>query len=458
MTPVVSFCCLSLLLIAGKLLRVKVRLFQRLYLPASVIGGVLGLILLQLAGSRAPAAATAGWSVLPGFLINIVFAALFLGVHIPPLREVWRRSGPQLAYGQIVAWGQYIVGLGLVLFLLAPVFAAPPVMGVIIPVGFEGGHGTAGGLRPTFELFGWAEGGDFALASATMGIVSAIVAGMALINWAARRGHTQQLRRIEDMPDSSIVGVYDVDDRPVAARQTVSADSVDTLALHVALIGVAVFLGFLAKQGLVALEAQIPALAESRFLTGFPLFPLCMLGGLALQLFLSRAAHVNPVDHMMMQRLSGTAMDFLVVAAIASIQLPVILRGLAPFALLVAGGIGWNVFCIMWLAPKLLPRDSWFERGIAEMGQSMGVTATGLLLLRVVDPENETDALSAFGYKQLLHEPFMGGGLWTSMAIPLVFTLGPGVVFGISIGAVAAWLLVWTALFRRGISADQAGG
>ena len=37
-------------------------------------------------------------------------------------------------------------------------------------------------------------------------------------------------------------------------------------------------------------------------------------------------------------------------------------------------------------ARRLLP-DDWFERAIAEMGQSMGVTATGLLLLRVVDPE-----------------------------------------------------------------------
>ena len=43
-----------------------------------------------------------------------------------------------------------------------------------------------------------------------------------------------------------------------------------------------------------------------------------------------------------------------------------------------------------------------FERSIAEMGQSMGVTATGLLLLRVVDPEGDTDATSAFGYKQLM--------------------------------------------------------
>ena len=88
------------------------------------------------------------------------------------------------------------------------------------------------------------------------------------------------------------------------------------------------------------------------------------------------------------------------------------------------------------------------ERSIAEMGQSMGVTATGLLLLRVVDPEGDTDATAAFGYKQLMHEPIMGGGLWTSAAIPLALAYNPVLVFGISAGAVALWLLVWALLFR----------
>ena len=97
----------------------------------------------------------------------------------------------------------------------------------------------------------------------------------------------------------------------------------------------------------------------------------------------------------------------------------------------------------------LLP-DAWFERAIAEMGQSMGVTATGLLLLRAVDHKNETTAPSAFAYKQLLHEPFMGGGLWTSSAIPLIIAFGSGLpVLFISLGAIFVWIIVWFLLFRK---------
>ena len=139
MDIVLAFSALCILLVVGKILRVTIRLFQKLYLPASVIGGLLGLALVQTIGGFLPEATTAGWTRLPGFLINIVFAALFLGVFIPPIRRIWGLAGPQLAYGQIVAWGQYVVGLGMAVVLLTPIFDIPGAIGTIIPVGFEGG-------------------------------------------------------------------------------------------------------------------------------------------------------------------------------------------------------------------------------------------------------------------------------------------------------------------------------
>jgi len=159
----------------------KIRLFQRLYLPSCIIGGLVGLVLIQSArGLDTPFKEewTAGWGSLPGLLINIVFACLFLGVKLPRISTLWKRAGAQVAYGQIVAWGQYVVGVGLVIAFLGPMFGLPDMFGGVLPVGFEGGHGTAGGMGPVFEDLGWKEGKDFALASATGGIVSAIIVGM----------------------------------------------------------------------------------------------------------------------------------------------------------------------------------------------------------------------------------------------------------------------------------------
>jgi ESS family glutamate:Na+ symporter len=444
MSPVPSFIGLCVLLLVGHALRSNVRLLRRIYLPSCVIGGLVGLAALQSfrsAGAPLPAAWTAGWGALPGFLINIVFACLFLGVALPKVSELWHRAGPQVVYGQIVAWGQYVVGVGLVLVWLGPAFGLPDVFGGVLPVGFEGGHGTAGGLAETFEKLDWAAGKDFALASATAGIVSAVVVGMMLINWAARHGHTVRRLSPADVPEDDTVGVIPVDRRPSAGRLTVSSDAIESFSLHLGIVGVAVLLGYLMKQGLNALgEATQPG-AKTPLLASFPLFPLCMIGGLIVQFVEQRFDRHHLIDVGLVRRIQNTALDFLVVAAIATINLRVIQAGLVPLGILVVAGIAWNVACVLVLARRILP-NAWFERAIAEMGQSMGITATGLLLLRVVDPDYESPAADAFACKQIVHEPFMGGGLWTSAAIPLLALWGGWPVFGIAAGAVAVWLAV----------------
>jgi len=399
---------------------------------------------------------TAAWAVLPGLLINVVFACLFLGVKLPRFGEVVLRSGLQLAYGQIVAWGQYVVGVGLVLAVLGAAFGLPAMFGGVLPVGFEGGHGTAAGMGPTFEKLGWPEGRDYGLASATAGIVSAIVVGMALVNLAARRGWT--VRRISpaDVPADETVGVIPVDRRPSAGRLTVNSDVIESFTLHLALVGVAILIGYLAKQAVAQLDRLDPWLADKKLFASIPLFPLCMLGGLLVQVWEQRFDRHKLIDLGLVRRIQNASLDFLVAAAVATISLKVVAAGLVPLLILAAAGIAWNVFCVLVLARRLLP-DAWFERSIAEMGQSMGVTATGLLLLRVVDSDYETPAADAFACKQLLHEPIMGGGLWTSMAIPLLAAWGGLPVLLIAGGAVTAWLavlLVARAMRGRGIAAE----
>jgi len=444
MNIVMSFTGLCLLLLLGKWARVKIKFLQRLYLPSAVIGGLLGLLIIQLLGSHLPMAWTAGWNRLPGFLINIVFSALFLGVTIPNFKTIWEKSAPQLAYGQIIAWGQWLFGVGAVLLILGPIFKLPQLFGAALPVGFEGGHGTAAGLADTFRRLGWASGGDFALASATGGIITGIVVGIALINWAAKKGHITSFKPMNEMTDAELAGLFPSGDRPSAGKQTVSADSIDSLAFHLSIIGLAILIGFGLKSGLAWAEEVIFKPEGMRLFAGFPLFPLCMIGGLLVQLGFTRfsKAEKPPIDHGLMQRLAGTALDFLVVAAIATIKVSVIAKGLIPLVILIAVGALWNVFCVLVLARKMLPTD-WFERAIAEMGKSMGVTATGLLLLRIVDPEQKTDAPQAFGYKQLIHEPFMGGGLWTSTAVLLIAQYGGGLIVAISAAAILFWAVFW---------------
>jgi len=427
------------------MIRMKVRLMGVLYLPSSVIAGLIGLAIVQYCkanGTPLPEGVTTVWSKLPGFLINIVFACLFMGMAIPGIKKIWRHAGPQLAYGQIVAWGQYVVGIGLFLAVITWLYPELPAMfGGVLPVGFEGGHGTAGGMTEVFAEYDWEAGKDFALACATAGIMSAVIVGMVLVNWAAHKGYTTRKQNPEDVPEDDSIAVIPIDRRPEAGKLTISSNALETLSFQLAMVGIAIAIGWAGKQGFVAAgrasgNATVMQLAKS-----FPLFPLCMLGGLVVQVLDNKFDKYKLIDLGLMKRIQNAALDFLVIAAIATIRIEAIAEGLVPFAILVVGGIAWNVFCVMYLARRLLP-DAWFERSIAEMGQSMGVTATGLLLLRVVDPDYESPAADAFAYKQILHEPFMGGGLWTSAAIPLLALWGGWHVFAIAATAVAVWLVV----------------
>jgi ESS family glutamate:Na+ symporter len=441
MTAVLVFCILSLFLILGKILRVYVSLLQKLYLPSSIIGGAVALVVFKCFPCLIPADVFAAIGKLPGFLINVVFAALFLGVTAPKFSKMIAIAFPQLCFGQFIAWGQYVLGLGLTGFVLTPLFGLSPAFGNLLEIGFEGGHGTVGGMSAVFEQYDWSDGIALGYTVATVGMIVAITVGMVLVNWANRRGHVHDFMPLEEMDRLHLRGIYRRREQPAAGRQTVLCDSIDSLAWHCALIGAAVAIGYAVLFGCRHLEILLFPKASVRVFSGFPLFPLCMIGGLAIQHAFQRLRIAPLIDGNQMKRISGASLDFLVVSAIATIRIEVVLQNWLPLLILIGSGALLSVLMVLFVAPRLF-RDAWFERAIADFGQSLGVTATGLLLLRTVDPESKTEATAAFGYKQLLHEPFMGGGIVTALALTLVFTVGWLPVFIAS----TVFFLFWGAL------------
>ena len=432
MNAVVIFAILSVLLVAGKILRVQIPLLQKLYLPSSVVGGILGLVLLTSFPGVVSADIVREMRLMPGFLINVIFATLFLGVALPKMQDFASSVFSQLTLAQIVVWGQYVVGIGLCGFVLMPAFGVHPAFGNLLELGFEGGHGTVGGMSQAFAAKDWSDGIALGYTVATAGMIIGIVLGMALVNWAYRKGLVKTVRPFSMRTVSERRGIHARDRRPSAGQQTVAADSVDSLAWHVAIVGISVLIGW-------GLWHLVP-------LKGFPLFPLCMIGGVVLQVAAKLVKVDLLVDRVQMERISGAALDFLALSAIATIELSVVVANWMPLAIMVLGGIAWTTFAVLFFGPRLF-KTAWFERAIAEFGQATGVTATGLLLLRTVDPESKTPASASFAGKQLLHEPAMN--LWVALAFALIFTLGWLKVFLICAGMLTIWLIVSFVIMRR---------
>ncbi len=409
-----SVSLIGLFLLAGKFLRANIKLLQNIFLPASIIGGFLALALGPFLLDVLPDFLYDTWSEIPGILINYVFATLFLGVAIPGIKKLWSLGGSQLCLGAVAGAGQYFFGLLLTAALLVPVFGVPPIFGTILEIGFAGGHGTAAGMRQVFIDHGFPAGSALAQMSATVGILMAVVGGVFYINIAIRRGFCTQLDIKKGIPQYKKQGLINEDKRFPTSIATVASESIEPLAFHFAITSVAVLIGWLLLAGVQNLHPALEA---------FPLFPLAMVGGMIVQI-VSVPLKVNKYfDRLSFERILGISLDILVVAAIASIRLDLFIAHFWPFILLMIVGILWLFFCLTVLAPRMFPYN-WLERGVTEYGMQTGVTAMGLLLLRLVDPQYKTDTAQAFGFKQMLYEPFLGGGLITATAPILVFNLG----------------------------------
>ncbi|MEP0069054.1 sodium:glutamate symporter [Pyruvatibacter sp.] len=444
------------LLIAAQYVRRKSQILSSLFLPGSIIAGLaalvagpdgLGTVVEWIGPSNAwptngiiPAPILETWHTLPGILINVVFAALFLGKTIPGLKSIWRRAAPVITYGQTIAWGQYVIGLLLAILVLTPVFGMNPMAGALIEIGFEGGHGTAAGLIPVFEELDFAEGADLALGLATVGLLSAIISGTILINWAAR---TNRLSARTASLDADAVpnDMAELMQNGGGAQQSIETDPpIDPLSFHLGLIGISILLGWLMLQALIGLERMTWGhIWDLELITHMPIFPFAMIGGVIVQVFATRWLGRHAINRDLINRIAGTALDIIIVAALATLSLAVIGDNLVPFALLAIAGASWNIIGFLVLAPRLIPRD-WFENGIPNFGQSMGMTVTGMLLFRMTDPNNRSGGLESFGYKQLLFEPVVGGGLFTASAMPLIMQFGAPTMLVVTGTFMLAWL------------------
>lgn len=454
---------LALMLFLGKVMRIQFKVTQKLFLPASIMGGFAALLLgpeafggllgKYIDGGVGEFLANGGlfgedilavWKTLPGLLISVVFATLFLGQKLPGPKAVYNLAGPQLAVGFSFASGQYVIGLLVAVAILVPVFGMTPMAGALIEIGFEGGHGTAAGMIPVFEELGWSEGGDLAVAVATVGLVGGIVIGVGIINWAIRTGRTEVVTETAERSLAEQRGLFRRDEQYTAGTMTSRPASIEPLSLHVAFVAVAVLIGVILLETLQYIEQLLWA-DTVELLAYVPLFPLAMIGGIILQLFLNKIGFGFLIDAGLMLRIQGLALDLLIVAALATISLQAIATNFWPFLLLCVGGIALNTFLLLWMVPRTIP-SFWLERGIGDFGQSMGVTATGLILMRIVDPEGKSPAFEAFGYKQLVFEPFFGGGLITAIAVPLIFNFGPYPLL-ISMSILFVLSLAWGVLF-----------
>ena len=176
-----GFLSIFFFLIFGRRLRLAIQL-ERFGLPIAVISGIVGISIGPFGLIHVLSKETTNvWSNFPTPLLSLVFATLMMGRPIPNINGLLRPIINQLLLAISLGFGQFFVGGLVVKYFLSPSMDTNPLMGCLIEVGFEGGHGAATIIGESLDKLGFSDGLDLGLAMATMGLLSSSILGSIFI-------------------------------------------------------------------------------------------------------------------------------------------------------------------------------------------------------------------------------------------------------------------------------------
>ena len=428
-TVFVDLATLSLLLLIGFTLRRKVGFIQSLYLPASVLAGFAGLLLgPQILGRYTtfflPISKTIGqW---PGVLVTVVLGLSFFGSSSS--HNFGKIALSAVTQGGLMHQTQVLVGMGCTLLMMNSFPNLPFAFGLTPVFGFHGGHGTANAAGKALEAAGWADGSAVANTMATAGLLSGIIIGMIVINYGIRKGWAQKVDKPQAIPQDIREGYVPVEKRTAIGKGVTYNDALDPLALQLAFVGIIYGSARLLSRSLISVH---PLLKE------IPLFACAMICGALLSFIMKKLKMADYIDRPTINRISGVALDYLVCSAIATLNLKIFSLYLTPMLVTIGSVVVANLILNFYFARKMFDVD-WFERAMGAYGLESGVLATGLMLLRVVDPKFETTGQESAAASAALCYPW---SLPYIMFMPmLAFKVNPMILFA---GSALLWIFFY---------------
>lgn len=374
---------LSLFLLIGVALRAKIKILQNLFLPASVIGGFL-LLMLPI-----PKEYINIYVKIPGFLIVPIVASIPLGLSFSNNKKSFENILPHGLIMMGVTMAQMGVGIISYLFLRKFIPNIYQIFGAELEFAFAGGHGTIGMLSNMLKeknLSYWDISQGVGSTFATFGLVGGILFGMVIINAGARKKMCNYVENPENIPLSLKIGYEkNIEKQNSLGRETTFSTSIDTLGFHTALI-----LGVTALSYFVfnfVKENKIMYLKSINIWT-YAIFIMFIVWGVMCKLNLKYL-----VDSKVKAKFSGMLTEYAIISAIASMPIKLIAQYIFPIILVSI--IGFLVTAVyIFIFSKLFIKKDWFEHAIISFGMNTGIFITGLLLLRITDPELKSSAFA----------------------------------------------------------------
>ena len=237
---------LASMLLIGVLLRARIAFFQKFLFPSCLIGGIIGLILVNLGVIKI---AVSDLEIFAYHFFNISF----ISVGLTHSNDQKNSSLPGKAFIKGPAWMALVQGscfglqaaVGGLLAILFGVLGMElfPTFGFLAPLGFEEGPGQALSVGKVWEGFGFEQAATIGLTFAAIGYLFAFFVGVPIVNWGIRKGLATYSAKA--LPRDFLIGIIPRDKRTeTAGKLTLHTGNVDSMAFQAALVGLTFLLTY----------------------------------------------------------------------------------------------------------------------------------------------------------------------------------------------------------------------
>ena len=420
-----------------------IRPLKRALIPSPVLGGFLLLIFLSVCK------AITGTELIEGSILEIItYHTLGIGFVAGALKinknkkKTTQKAILNSSFFTIGGYAiQAVIGV-IITVALFFIINAWPAGGVLLPMGYGQGPGQAfnwGNIFSQYDdavsAFGAFDGGvDFGLSVAAMGFISASIGGVIYLNIERKKGNVKMLKEA-DYTERLKLEDYE------SEGEIASSDSIDKMTIQFGIVFILYAISFAVLYGISTLcdlsgvgllvNTVKPLFWGFNFIFGVAVAALYKL--LYSKLKQKGIIKKQYTNNYSMDRISGLSFDIMVVAAFGSINLEAFLEPklIIPLvAVCISGAVVTYFFC-QHIARKVFPEYK-DEAFLAFYGMLTGTNATGIILLREIDPQFETPACDnmvfqslysiAFGAPILLSLGYVGKG-WVQLIVCVVIYL-----------------------------------
>lgn len=374
-----DFSWASLLLLIGMLFRAKFKVLQRLFIPVSVIAGLFGVLVgPEVLGKFCPI--YIHWSdnvsSFANPLLAILFVTQFIGLKFN--KNMIKKCFLFFLISATVISAQVLSAMG-----LGRLFGLPDGAALLPFSGFYGAHGipqTVAGIYKTLGYWSYDAASSFGITYATLGMLYGVIVGIAILNLGIRKGWVVA-ENTGNLTDEEFKGILKKEHQFKFMHAYTSDMSFDPLAFHFAIVLAIMLVSY----GLLNILHRVP------LFSGFAIYVPAILVSLAFGVVVKKTPMADLIDSESLGHVGSLALEYLIASAIATMKLDVILNNAGAILTIAAVGLILTTAILM-ILPKLWLKQNWLENAIVMFGAWTGSTATGMMLLRIADPEMETDA------------------------------------------------------------------